>query len=220
MTGWEVERLSGAASRLFDRPEPEGRRVTFLDVTGPAVVLGSTQRRQPDQLADLERRGAGAGFDVVRRRSGGGAVWLEPGAQVWVDVFVPRGDPVWHDDVGRAFWWLGQVWVDALARLGITGAEAHHGALLCTPWSSEVCFGGVGPGEVMLAGRKVVGIAQRRTKAGALFQCAALLHWDPAPLAAALGLPAEAAAELKDVAAGLPGVEALALADAFTAALP
>ena len=66
-----------------------------------------------------------------------------------------------------------------------------------------------------VGGRKVVGMSQRRTKAGALFQCACLLAWDPSPLIAALGLPAEAAEELAGVAAGVaataPAVEAAVL---------
>ena len=39
------------------------------------------------------------GVAVVRRRSGGGAVLLDPGGVVWVDVVVPRHDPRWDDDV-------------------------------------------------------------------------------------------------------------------------
>jgi hypothetical protein len=51
-----------------------------------------------------------------------------------------------------------------------------------------VCFAGLGPGEVTVDGRKAVGIAQRRTRAGSLFQCAVPLRWDGARLARALVL--------------------------------
>ena len=37
----------------------------------------------------------------------------------------------------------------------------------------------------------MVGLAQRRTRAGALFQCAVPCRWDPAPLLAALDLTGE-----------------------------
>ena len=72
-------------------------------------------------------------------------------------------------------------------------------------WSSLVCFAGLARGEVTAA-RKVVGISQRRTRHGSLFQCACLLRWAPADLLSLLALsPAERAraeAELSDVAFG------------------
>lgn len=54
-------------------------------------------------------------------------------------------------------------------------ASVHKGALLSGTWSPYACFAGLGPGEVSLDGRKVVGISQRRTREGALFHCAAQL---------------------------------------------
>ena len=184
---------------------------------GPALVLGSTQ---PDGVVDRERAAA-AGVEVVRRRSGGGAVLLRPGEVVWVDVLVPTGDVLWQADVGLAFGWLGRAWAEALGSLGVP-ASVHEGALVAGRWSSLVCFGGLGPGEVTVGGRKVVGISQRRTRAGALFQCAALVDWDPSPLLDLLVLSdddrAEAAADLSSVAAGT-GVDAMELAAALIDAL-
>ena len=164
-----------------------GRAVRLCRVTRPAVVLGSTQ-----PASDVDRTAAArAGYDVVRRRTGGGAVLVEPGALAWVDVVVPRRDPLWEDDVGRSFWWLGGVWAAALAALGLDRAEAHGGGLVSTPWSAKVCFAGLGPGEVTLGGRKVVGMAQRRTREGALFQCAVPLGWRPERLLGVLNLSAD-----------------------------
>jgi lipoate-protein ligase A len=184
-----------------------------LEVTGPAVVLGSTQ---PEPTLGA---GAGGEVDVVRRRSGGGAVLVEPGGLVWVDVLVPPGDPLWQVDVGRAFAWLGRAWAGALADAGEPGGEVHDGPLRHTPWSRAVCFAGLGPGEVTIAGVKVVGMAQRRSRAGALFQCAALLAWDPARLVDLLGLPPQAAVDLAGVARPL-AVDPDALIAALVARLP
>jgi len=153
--------------------------VTWCDVERPAVVLGSTQA---DAVVDAGRATA-AGIDVVRRRSGGGAVLLVAGEVVWADVVVPAGDPLWHDDVGRAFAWLGRAWADALSSLGVDSVTVHEGPPIVTTWSRLVCFAGRGAGEVAVGPRKVVGISQRRTRSSALFQCACLLRWDPAPLA-------------------------------------
>lgn len=194
--------MAGAAGDLFARPvpAPPAPSATILDVATPALVLGSTQ---PAVEAP--------GLDVVRRRSGGGAVLLDPAAVVWVDVVVPAGDPLWSEDVGRAFLWLGDVWVAAVGG----GAVRHDGPLCRTPFSDRVCFAGLGPGEVTVGGRKVVGIAQRRTRDWALFQCAALLSWDYAVIARLMGVPADAIA---GAAAGLP-LLAAALTGAFLAAL-
>jgi lipoate-protein ligase A len=117
--------------------------------------------------------------EVVRRHSGGGAVYLEPGATLWVDVMLPRGDELWDDDVGRATHWLGERWAAAIG----DGASVHRGAMVRTALSDLVCFAGLGPGEVTIANRKAVGISQRRTRVGARFQCVAYARWDPRAVA-------------------------------------
>lgn len=155
-------------------------------LTAPALVLGSTQ---PMSHVD-SAAAAAAGIDVVRRRSGGAAVLVEPDALVWVEVVVPAEDPLWHKDVGRAGWWLGRAWADALGDLGATGADVHRGGIRRSPWSDRACFAGLGPSEVTVAGgSKAVGLSQRRTRDGALFQCAVPLRWDPGRLAELLALP-------------------------------
>ena len=189
---WAVERIGGRAAELHARavPGPPARVVEVLTVECPAVVLGSTQ---PDAVVDRDAAAA-AGVDVVRRRSGGGAVLLVPGESLWVDAVLPPSDALWADDVGRSFHWLGQAWADALADLGVA-AEVHHGGLCVTEWSRLVCFGGLGSGEVTVAGRKVVGLSQRRGRWGARFQCTVHRRWDPARLLELLALdPAERAA--------------------------
>lgn len=219
--GWEVEVGRGTAARFHGRDvlAGSGRQVWVQHVERPALVLGSTQ---PDDLVDAEAA-ARAGVEVVRRRSGGGAVLVEPGGTVWVDVVVPPGDPLWDDDVGRAAHWVGEAWARALTACGVAGATVHTGGLVTTPWSRQVCFAGLGPGEVTVDGRKVVGVAQRRTRHGARFQGAALLRWEPDAVLGLLRLPAgareAAAADLADRAAGVATTEE-ALVRAFLAALP
>jgi lipoate-protein ligase A len=214
---WAVSRETGAAADFHARevPTPAERAVWCLEPDRPALVLGSTQR---DATVDREAC-ARAGVEVVRRRSGGGAVLLVPGDVLWVDVVVPAGDPLWADDIGVAAQWLGDAWAAALAATGVDGATVHRGPLVRAPWSDVVCFAGLGPGEVTVAGRKVVGISQRRTRHAARFQCAAALAWDPAALVALLSPPRPTAADLADVAAGVP-VAADALASALVVALP
>lgn len=183
-------------------PALTSRQVRVAVATEPALVLGSTQ--------PMETVRPGAPVAVVRRRSGGGAVWVAPGDPVWVDVVVPAGDPLSDDDVSRAFWWLGDAWAAAVRDLGLPSVEVHRGPMIRTPLARLVCFAGVGAGEVLSEGRKVVGIAQRRTREGALFQCAVPKVWDPAPLVAALQLDeAERTATEGALAGAATGVGAI-----------
>ena len=187
---WSVEQRSGPAGALhgaWPLADPGVRSVALCRVEGPSVVLGSTQ---PD--TDVDRtRAEQVGLSVIRRRSGGGAVLVAPGDPVWIDAWVPRGDQWWDDDVARAFDWLGETWTRALHSLGYADLSPHRGGFRsCSRWSSLVCFGGVGTGEVVTGdGHKVVGLAQRRTRDGAWFHSACVLHWEPAPLLDVLDLP-------------------------------
>lgn len=218
---WAVERHAGTAAEFHGRelPDPVHRAVWWFEVTQPAVVVGSTQ---PCETVDLARAAA-LGVEVVRRRSGGGAVWLAPGEVTWVDVLLPAGDPCWVDDVGRAAGWLGRAWVEALARCGVPGTEVHGAPMARDPDAALVCFGGLAPGEVVLGGAKVVGVSQRRTRRGARFQCAVLHRWDPAPLLDLLALgPVERerlAVRLAGAGAGIGPVAPASLVGALLAVL-
>ena len=91
--------------------------------------------------------------------------------------------------------------------------------MACSDWCPLVCFAGIGPGEVLLDGVKLVGISQRRSRPGSRFQCAVHTAWRPAALVALLrddvpaaGLPP--VAELPaDVAAALPAAVAASLSE-------
>ena len=127
------------------------------------------------------------GVPFVRRRGGGGAVWVEPGV-AWFEVFVPAADPAWQDDVGRAFWFAGDLVADALGGLTSVRLQLHRRGLERGAIGDTVCFASRGPGEIMVDGRKLVGWTQRRTRAGSRFGGIAYPVWDPAPLARALAV--------------------------------
>jgi lipoate-protein ligase A len=218
---WDLRRLTAPADVLHAEPFPDApaRAVWVLEATAPALVLGSTQSAE---LVDAEAAAA-AGIELARRRSGGGAVLVMPGETAWVDVILPAGDPLWDDDIGRAANWLGRTWQSALAELGVASTEVHQGPLACGPLGRLVCFATVAAGEVTVPGsdgpRKVVGMSQRRTRAGARFQCAAYRRWDPEPLVRLLGLDDEGRRALADAAAGTDRDPAT-LVDAFVRHLP
>ena len=209
-----VEHHRGSAGALHGLalPDPAGAVVWLMEVDAPALALGSRQSvEDADPVAC-----AAAGVDVVRRRSGGGAVLLRPGEVVWLDAVLPRGHARWTDDVHDAMVRVGEAWATALATSVAGRLDVHRGRLVRDSWSDLVCFAGLGPGEVLLDGHKLVGISQRRTRDAARFQC--LLHRSvdlPATAALLRGVPD---APLPDVAV-LPTADASTLAAALATAL-
>jgi lipoate---protein ligase len=192
---WEIEYRTGTAQDLHDLAVPVRPLVRVHRVTAAAVVLGSTQ---PVGTVDARALVAGR-VELARRRSGGGAVWLAPAAQVWVDVVVPAGHPHWDDDVQRATWWLGEAWARTLGELAPSRQlEVRRGGVTDRAAGRVACFAATGPGEVALDGAKVVGVSQRRTRQAARFQCVAYL--DPAAPTALLALLAADAAAVPGVA--------------------
>jgi len=243
---WEIHRRAGTAGDLHglnllgvtaDGPDPAdptasspvARGVWVLEPTAPAVVLGSAQRFTHGAVAVGGAAGHATAVDgstscaaeVVVRRSGGGAVALGPGVSLWVDVVLPRHDPLWDDDVSRSTQWLGRAWVAALESLGVEAA-VHAGPTDRDAMSRAACFAGMGPGEVAGGGRKLVGISQRRTRAGARFQCVAYTR--PPPTDALVALVGGATGD-GDLAAelvshtGIVPVEPVVLADAVCRAI-
>jgi lipoate---protein ligase len=170
----------------------------MLDVSAPAVVLGSAQQR----VLVSEHAAGERGVEIAVRRSGGGAVWLAPNQSLWIDLIIARDDTLWCDDVGQAMWWVGDMWRRTLRAISVPADEiaVHHGGLITTKWSKLVCFDGLGPGEVTLRGAKLVGISQRRTRDAARFQCVAYLSYHHATMLAVLDAPKPGVGELAPVA--------------------
>lgn len=204
----------------------ERRRAAVVrEVPHPTLVLGSTQPTDlvaPDALRERS-------VELVRRRGGGGAVYLEPGSHLWVDAWIPRDDVLWAHDVSVAAEWVGQWWIEALvgagigdgdgvqdegevevdARRGSTtgGLSVHTGRSVPGALGDLVCFAGRGPGEVFFDGRKIVGLSQWRSREGALFSSCAYLEWTAEPLLDLLSFDdvtrSELAGDLRDVAVGV-----------------
>jgi lipoate-protein ligase A len=186
---WLLADRSGEPEELVAKlPDPRGRRLACICLPrSPALVLGSAQAASDADTARLDAAGVG----LVRRRSGGGAVFVAPAGQVWLDVHLPADDPLLDADVGRSAWWLGERWVEALVAAGAgtpSHYEVHRGAMQTSRWSRVACFAGLGPGEVTVDGRKLVGISQRRDRRGAWLHSMALVDLEPVGFAALLSL--------------------------------
>src|SRR5256885_1057272 len=70
--GLKVHRVRGSATDLHQRDLPVEAGAWIFEVERPALVLGS---RQPEVAVD--------GVEVIRRRSGGGAIYVAPGGTLW-----------------------------------------------------------------------------------------------------------------------------------------
>lgn len=188
---WSTETIVADAQTLHSADLPARRGLWAMRPTRPAFVLGSSQ--PSSDIDDVVC--ADLGIDVARRRSGGGAVYVDPVDTVWVDIVIPRSDTQWVDDVGRAMHFVGHAWRDVLVDFGVDDLVVNEGPHLGNDWSKQLCVAGRGTGEVFAEdGRKVVGISQRRTREFARFQCVAYFAWNADLHARAIvGLRGEAA---------------------------
>lgn len=160
----------------------------------PAVSIGRHQ--DPDAACDVAACAA-AGWDVVRRPTGGRAV-LHAADEVTYSVTLPLEQA--PAGVLAAYAWLARGLVAAYRRLGLP-AELASGRHLAQ--RSGACFDAPAAHEVVIGGRKVAGSAQVRRE-GYLLQHGSLpVRFDPALHARLLGLPPEAAVALGRQAAGL-----------------
>jgi lipoate-protein ligase A len=157
----------------------------------PAVVLGPAQRA--DEA--MSERARAAAVELAHRPAGGGAVlagrWLLGAALV-----LPPGHRRVPASIPASYGWLGAVFVDWLAGLGIRGTAAPA-PVRADPALAWSCFAGLSHGEVVVGGKKIVGLAQARRRNGTLYSSGVLV--EPSPwelLCAVLGQPREQAAQL------------------------
>lgn len=167
----EVIVRRGSAGELHEViPAIEDRIVVSLcRPDAPALVIGS---RQSDQVWSLAGGPLGV-KDIVRRRSGGGAVFVDPERSVWIDVLAPTALGRFGADVRSAMVEMGTIWRSAFVALGAAPGRlvVHAGGMETDSWGELLCFSGIGPGEVLVDGAKLVGLSQRRTRSLLRFQC-------------------------------------------------
>ncbi|MFV9504466.1 MAG: lipoate--protein ligase family protein [Oscillochloridaceae bacterium umkhey_bin13] len=220
----ELAQGEGLLVGLSHTPQPALR---WYEATQPALVLGSGQRPQLEVAWP-----AATDLMVHKRASGGGAVLFWPGFMMQ-DLVLPPGHPLYRQDVSESYRWLGEVWVATLARLGLSAtlvsiAAARADRADLHPLLRRVCYAGRSPYEVMVAGRKLVGLAQTRRRQGCLFQVGLYHHWPGVALSRLLQMePSERnwlSAAMRERVVGLdellPTPPTLAtLMDAFAVAL-
>ena len=123
---FSLEHTAGPARSLHDRaiPDPAHPTIWWHEVTDrrSCSARASPSRRSTRSPAPR------AGIDVVRRRSGGGAVLLVPGEVFWLDVIVPRQRDTSLDDVRASMCRIGSIVCDALVAAAPGLAERRRGA--------------------------------------------------------------------------------------------
>lgn len=131
---------------------------------------------------------------VFVRPSGGGAVLAGPGL-LGLDVALPAHHNFLTGDVIDDYEWFAQVWRDALCCLGIeasclTVTQARDMSKESDPYPENklACFATVSPYEIMVEGKKVVGLSQVRRGGGVLLAAAIHINLPPAEIAQFLPL--------------------------------
>lgn len=135
----------------------------------PTIVLGCSQRARQAALAPQ----LPLGVEMLVRPSGGGAVLTGPW-MVSASVVLPLSHPWAQGRLPDSYRDLGQLHGEVLADLGVAAqalpeadvpaANARLGAAV--DWA---CYGSLAPWELVdAAGRKLVGLAQRRQRTGVL----------------------------------------------------
>jgi lipoate-protein ligase A len=203
--GWGDRHVvqSDALSRLVTTPT-----LWWHWTDGAAIILGAGQTRLG---VDVEACAA-AGVRVTKRSSGGTTVYADP-ALLGLDVALPPRHPLLRDDVVASYRWVGEVWVQTLDLLGVSGhlvsiEEARAQSRLRQPTETILriaCFGSISPYEVLVNGRKLVGLSQVRRAGRVLFQSGIHLRFEANDLTKLLSIPdrALAARQLQEVATDL-----------------
>lgn len=188
---------AGSVAELHALPMPTHDQPTagnqpelwLMRPTGAAVAMGSAQKPE-DFDSDVV---AARALALAPRRSGGGAVFIEPEQTVWIDLVAPRTSQWWSDELAENFMIVGRVWQQALASLGVQTticAEAPQKS----DASRAACWAGIGWGELTIEDSKVVGLSQRRTRWGVRVQAMAVLDASSAQVADVLPQRVRAAA--------------------------
>ncbi len=95
---------------------------------------------------------------------------MTPDDGIWIDVWLPVTSPTYRSGVREGLEVAGDAWVTALSSMGVGSVSTVRD--VPEPTHSEICFAGIGHGEVVDHGRKLVGVTAWRSREGTLLQTA------------------------------------------------
>ncbi len=187
------------AARTRGAPPDAGEvRLRLYGWDGPWLSLGRRQRLDARRAAACAQAGVG----VVRRASGGGAVLH--GADLTYAIAAPV--ELFPAGLRASYELLAGVLVDVLGRLGADVSRQPTPA----PAASGVgfdCFAERAGDEIHIAGRKLVGSAQRRTGGGLLQHGSIRLSPDPPEVARSAGVDPRHSTSLAELGVEVPREE-------------
>lgn len=149
-------------------------RVRVWTYPAPGVVFGCAQAKLCGEAA----RAARTECELVQRRAGGGAVLVGP----WMlssSIVLPPDHRLLTGGTVSSYRWLGVLHAGLLRDFGVAAhalAPDELGTRPNDPALAWACFGGLSPWEVIAEGRKIVGLAQLRSRHGVLLTTGTLLH--------------------------------------------
>ena len=182
-----TEACDGATNMAIDEALWRGRQagaspptLRFYGWAPPTVSLGYGQRL--DRHVDVEacRR---LGVGVVRRPTGGSAIYHDgPERELTYSVSATADDLGVSADLLDTYRWIARALVRGLRALGAAAEMVPTGRGLGR--DPAFCFARTGAYEIEVAGKKLVGSAQRRQGTSFLQHGAILLAVDPVRLGA------------------------------------
>jgi len=123
----------------------------------PAVTFGYFERWEPVCAAFPER-------EAIRRWTGGGVV---PHGEDWTySLIVPRGELFARVDVAESYRCIHELLGEAMRDVGVEASVTPEAA----PKVSQACFENPAAYDLLSAGHKIAGAAQRRSRFGMLHQ--------------------------------------------------
>lgn len=200
-------------------PDAPATVLWWPPVTRPALVLGRTAA----PAAGAEQVAAERALDVARRPSGGGPV-LWDADLIAFDVLLPRSHRLHLPDVVESYRWLGELVADGLRSVGLPALRIDPDEARRIQRDrardplSRLCFGAVSPHEVLVGGRKVLGLCQARRPHGLLLQAGLPVALDAEVLAQIAGPPVSPG-EVSERIGVVPAAAREAIASRLAAAL-
>ena len=156
---------------IKDKKKPT---IRFYGWHPAAVSIGYFQ--DPQNELNLEQCG-NMGIDIVRRLTGGKAVFHND--EITYSVVAGVGEKSFPADILGTYKVIGDCLAQGLANLGIKANLTPAGRAIKDMELNPCCFSNPTQNELLVAGRKICGSAQMRTKGGFLQQGSLLLTFDP-----------------------------------------
>lgn len=142
--------------------------IRFFGWSPPAVSLGYNQKIKDLDIEACQR----AGFDIVRRPTGGRAVMHQD--EFTYSVIAREDDSVIGGTIMETYGRIAQGLLAGLKILGVAAEMVRSSAPDIPAKASALCFAAAGRYEITAGGKKLVGSAQRRMN-GVILQQGSLL---------------------------------------------